>query len=70
MRTTYTVTVPSGRQYTYSDRTRAAALARRTGGTLTANEPRWAGDGDDGYDRARDAALEAGYGRRSTRWGY
>jgi DNA/RNA-binding domain of Phe-tRNA-synthetase-like protein len=66
MRTTYTVTVPSGRSYNYNDGRRAAALARRTGGTLVINEgtPGWS---DDGHDEARDRAAEAGYGRRYGR---
>jgi hypothetical protein len=66
MRTTYTVTVPSGRQYTYNDRTRAAALARRTGGTMVETVT-FSGWSDDGHDAARDRAAEAGYGRRYGR---
>jgi hypothetical protein len=62
----WTVTLPSGKTYTYgrNGESRARDLARRTGGTVTYTGPRWSGDSDDGHDRARDAALVAGYRRR------
>lgn len=65
----WTVTLPSGRTYTYGARREAAAraLAAKTGGIVTYTGQRWAGDSDDGYDRMRDDALVAfgtGYRRR------
>jgi len=68
----FTVTLPSGKVYTYGPAKRAAAyaLAAKTGGTVVETGRRTRVD-DDGYDAIRDAALMAGgtYAARAVRWG-
>lgn len=61
-----TVTLPSGKVYTFAARNaaRAHALAAKTGGFVTGGTAAQRSGADDGYDAQRDADLLSG--RRSA----